>query len=197
MIRSMLAPPMALAAAVAAALGGALAPPSAPRPALPTVEVRDIQLAGIGQNIYNAVTPVVQTVVGDVSYVINFTPVIGRIIAAQVNIDYFQGIQPAVAATVNYAAAVLHNPLNFFPISGAYIQTLVNIGYNLVSAQLRFLGLNELPPRPAAGSAKAPGPRAAAAAAPRARAAASAGRAHPAAARTDRAAARRGADPAN
>jgi hypothetical protein len=147
--------------ALAVALGPAVMPSPAAAPAVPVVQVEAIQLAGIGQNIYNAITPVVQYAVGGVSYVINFLP-LGGIVAAQINIDYFQGIQPAVAATVNYAAAVLQDPLDFFPITRAYVNTLVDIQYNLVSAQLRFLGFNELPPRPAAG--RKSGARAAAAA---------------------------------
>lgn len=107
-------------------------------------------MAGIGQDIYNAITPVVQYVVGGVSYLINFVPVVGGITAAQINIGYFQGIQPAVAATVDYAAALVHDPLDFVPITRGYVDTLGGIGRDLVSAELRFLGFNELPPRPAA-----------------------------------------------
>nr|MCW1959854.1 hypothetical protein [Mycobacterium sp.] len=126
------------ALAVAAAPAVMPAPAAAPTP--PLVHVEAVQLAGIGQNIYNAITPIVQTVVGDVSYLINFIPLAGGIVAAQINIDYFQGIQPAIAATVDYAAALLHAPRDFFPITRAYVDTLVGIQYDLVSAQLRFLG---------------------------------------------------------
>ncbi len=157
---TLLVPTTALALSLGLALGPAVIPPPATAPAVPVVQVEAIQLAGIGQNIYNAITPVVQYAVGGVSYLINFLP-LGGIVAAQINIDYFQGIQPAVAATVDYAAAVLRDPLDFFPITKTYVNTLVGIQYNLVSAQLRFLGFNELPPRPAGSQAS--GPRVAAA----------------------------------
>ena len=142
--------------ALAVAAGPAIVAPEAPAPAVPLVQVEAIQLAGIGQNIYNAITPIVQTVVGDVSYLINFIPLVGGPTAAQINIGYFQGIQPTVAATVDYAAALLHAPLAFFPITRAYIDTLLGIGYDLVSAELRFLGFNELPPRPTGNQAPSP-----------------------------------------
>lgn len=143
--------------AMAVAVGPAVVPsPPAPS-AVPLVHVEAIQLAGIGQDVYNAVTPVVQYVVGGVSYLINSAPVVGGIVAAQINIDYFQGIQPAVAATVNYAAALVRDPSDFVPITRGYVDSLVEIQYDLVSAQLRFLGFSELPPRPASGGR--PGPR--------------------------------------
>ncbi len=149
--------------ALAVALGPAVVAPAVHAgPALPVVQVEAIQLAGIGQDIYNAITPVVQYVVGGVSYIVNFVPVLGWITAAQININYFQGIQPSVAATVNYAAALLHDPLDFFPITRGYADTLLGVGHDLVSAQLRFLGFGELPPRPTA-ALMAPGPRAPAA----------------------------------
>ncbi len=137
--------------ALAVALGPAVVPPPPTPTAVPVVHVESIALAGIGQDIYNAITPVVQYVVGGASYLINFVPVVGGIAAAQINIGYFQGIQPAVAATVDYAAALVHDPLDFFPITRGYVDTLGGIGRDLVSAELRFLGFNELPPRPAAG----------------------------------------------
>lgn len=148
--------------ALAVALGPAVVPAPSTPPAVPLVHVDAVQLAGIGQDIYNAVTPAVQYVVGGVSYLINFVPVVGAIAAAQINIDYYQGIQPAVAATVNYAAALVQDPLDFVPITRGYVDSLVGIQYDLVSAQLRFLGFSELPPRPASGGR--PGPRFAAAA---------------------------------
>jgi hypothetical protein len=138
---------------VAVGVGSVVAPaPEVVPMAVPTVQIHAVQLAGIGQNIYNAITPVVQYVVGGVSYLVNFTPLIGGPIAAQININYFQGIQPAVAATVDYGAALVHAPLDFVPITGAYVDDLVGIGYDLVSAELRFFGFQELPPRPAAAT---------------------------------------------
>jgi hypothetical protein len=147
---------------VAVGVGSVVAPaPEAAPMAVPTVQIHAVQLAGIGQNIYNAITPVVQYVVGGVSYLVNFTPLIGGPIAAQININYFQGIQPAVAATVDYGAALVHAPLDFVPITGAYVDDLVGIGYDLVSAELRFFGFQELPPRPAAAAPRPIAPAAA------------------------------------
>ena len=130
----------------------------------PVVYVHDIALAGIGQDIYNAITPVVQYVVGGGSYLINGIPIVGGPIAAQININYFQLVQPTVAATVNYLAGVVQDPLNLIPTTQAYGVTLYDIGYNYVSAQLRFLGLQPLPPLPPiAASVRAPRTPAAAA----------------------------------
>ena len=149
-VQSMLVPGMAVAAVgIVGAVPVIVAAPPAPQ--VPAPAIHAIQLAGIGQDIYNAITPVVQYVVGGTSYLVNFTPLIGGPIAAQININYFQGIQPAVAATVDYGAALVHDPLDFVPITGAYAEDLFGIGYDVVSAELRFFGLQELPPRPAAG----------------------------------------------
>ena len=142
---------MALATAAVLALGPSLAAPSAftgPTAAPLSVHIDDVQLAGIGQDIYYALTPWVQEAVGGVSYVINVTPLIGGPIAAQININYFQGIQPVIEATVDYLAGVVANPLNFFPITAAYGSALYDIGYNWVSAELMWIGLQPLPPLP-------------------------------------------------
>jgi len=160
--------PWAMSAAVMAgagvlALGPASTVPSAPV-SVPVVHVEDITLAGVGQDIYNAVTPAVQYVVGGGSYLINVIPIIGAPIAAQVNINYFQLIQPVVAATVNYLAGVVQDPVNVIPTTQAYGVTLYDIGYNYVSAQLRFLGLQPPAPLPPiAASVRAPRATAAAA----------------------------------
>ena len=149
-VQSMLVPGMAVAAVgIVGAVPAIVAAPPAPQVSAPAIHA--IQLASIGQDIYNAITPVVQYVVGGTSYLVNFTPLIGGPIAAQININYFQGIQPAVAATVDYGAALVHDPLDFVPITGAYAEDLFGIGYDVVSAELRFFGFQELPPRPAAG----------------------------------------------
>ncbi len=116
-------------------------------PAVPSVDVRtaDVELAGIGQDIYYAITPTVKYVVGGGSYLINFIPLIGGVIAAQININYFQGIQPVVEATVNYLAGVVQDPLNFVPTTAIYASTLYDIAYNWVSAELQWVGLSPLP----------------------------------------------------
>ena len=141
---------IALAAAAALALSPALVETQAlTQPAAPlSVHIDDVQLAGIGQDIYYALTPWVQEAVGGVSYIINVTPIIGAPIAAQININYFQGIQPVIEATVDYLAGVVANPLNFFPITAAYGSALYDIGYNWVSAELVWIGLQPLPPLP-------------------------------------------------
>lgn len=156
--RSLLIPGLALATAGAVALGPALVAPAAlsaaqPAAPLPAVHIENIALAGIGQDIYNAVTPYVQYVVGGVSYIVNFLPIIGAPIAAQININYFQGIQPIVAATVNYLAGVIQDPLNFIATTSAYATALFDIGYNWVSAEAVWIGLPPLPPLPAAAVA--------------------------------------------
>ena len=144
-------PAAAVSLAGAVALGPVMVTAPAtmpPRPALTAVHIDDIRLAGIGQDIYYAITPTVQYVVGGGSYLINFVPLVGGVIAAQININYFQGIQPVVEATVNALAGVVQNPLNIIGTLSAYGSTLYDIGYNWVSAELQWLGLAPLPPLP-------------------------------------------------
>lgn len=179
-IRSALVPAVAMATVGAVALSPVLvASGQSVLPAVPSIDVRtvDIELAGIGQDIYYSITPTVQYVVGGGSYLINFVPLIGGVIAAQININYFQGIQPVVEATVNYLAGVVQDPLNFGPTTAIYASTLYDIAYNWVSAQLQWVGLNPLPPLPPLPSSalpgeSAPGESAPAPTAPRAAAAA-------------------------
>jgi len=179
-IRSALVPAVAMATVGAVALSPVMvAPGQSVLPAVPSVDVRtaDIELAGIGQDIYYSITPTVQYVVGGGSYLINFIPLIGGVIAAQININYFQGIQPVVEATVNYLAGVVQDPLNFGPTTAIYASTLYDIAYNWVSAQLQWVGLNPLPllpslPSPASAGESAPGESAPAPTVPRAAAAA-------------------------
>ncbi len=156
-VRPLKLPGVALAAAGALTLAPALAAPAAVAPPAATAHVEDIRLAGIGQDIYYAITPVVQYAVGGVSYLINFVPLVGGLTAAQININYFQGIQPVVEATVNYLAAVVQDPLNFFPTTADYAGTVFDIGYNYVSAQLMFIGLDPLAPLPQGAATTRPG----------------------------------------
>ena len=179
-IRSALVPAVAMATVGAVALSPVMvAPGQSVLPAVPSIDVRtaDIELAGIGQDIYYSITPTVQYVVGGGSYLINFVPLIGGVIAAQININYFQGIQPVVEATVNYLAGVVQDPLNFGPTTAIYASTLYDIAYNWVSAELQWVGLNPLPPlpplpSPASVRESAPGESAPTPTAPRAAAAA-------------------------
>ena len=167
-IRSALVPAVAMATIGAVALSPVMAAPGqSVLPAVPSIDVRtaDVELAGIGQDIYYSITPTVQYVVGGGSYLINFVPLIGGVIAAQININYFQGIQPVVEATVNYLAGVVQDPLNFGPTTAIYASTLYDIAYNWVSAQLQWVGLNPLPllpplPSPASAGESAPAPTA-------------------------------------
>ena len=112
-VRPVIVPGLALAAAIIAVAPTVTAPQHVPLAAPPTVHVEELQLAGIGQDIYTAITTVVQQAVGGVSYIVNFIPLVGGLAAAQININYFQGIQPLIEATVNYAASIVQNPLNF------------------------------------------------------------------------------------
>jgi hypothetical protein len=174
-IRSALVPAVAMATVGAVALSPVMvAPGQSVLPAVPSIDVRtaDIELAGIGQDIYYSVTPTVKYVVGGGSYLINFIPLIGGVIAAQININYFQGIQPVVEATVNYLAGVVQDPLNFVPTTAIYASTLYDIAYNWVSAELQWVGLNPLPLLPPLPSSALAGESAPAPTAPRAAAAA-------------------------
>ena len=179
-IRSALVPAVAMATVGAVALSPVLvAPGQSVLPAVPSIDVRtaDVELAGIGQDIYYSITPTVQYVVGGGSYLVNFIPLIGGVIAAQININYFQGIQPVVEATVNYLAGVVQDPLNFGQTTAIYASTLYDIAYNWVSAELQWVGLNPLPPlpplpSPVSAGESAPGQSAPAPTAPRAAAAA-------------------------
>ncbi len=152
--RSLGLTPVALAAAGMVALGPAVVSPPAPPPALPVMHVGEIALAGIGQDIYQAVSFWVREAVGGVSYLVNFIPIIGGPIAAQININYFQGIQPVVEATVNYLAALVQDPFDFPAATSAYGGALYDIGYNWVSAELMFFGLQPLPPLPQGAAAR-------------------------------------------
>jgi hypothetical protein len=179
-IRSALVPAVAMATVGAVSLSPVLvAPGQSVLPAVPSIDVRtaDVELAGIGQDIYYSITPTVQYVVGGGSYLVNFIPLIGGVIAAQININYFQGIQPVVEATVNYLAGVVQDPLNFGQTTAIYASTLYDIAYNWVSAELQWVGLNPLPPlpplpSPVSAGESAPGQSAPAPTAPRAAAAA-------------------------
>lgn len=158
MVRGSVRPLLASTVALAATGVVAIAPVQAPMPSvLPAVHIENVQLAGIGQDIYNAITPYVQYAVGGVSYIVNFLPVIGAPIAAQININYFQGIQPVIAATVNYLAGVVQNPLNVIATTAAYGAALYDIAYNWVSAEAVWIGLPPLPPLPSAAAVTPPG----------------------------------------
>lgn len=169
-VRSLLFPAVAVAAAGTVSLSPVLvvAPGHSALTAASNIGVRtaDVALAGIGQDIYYAITPTVKYVVGGISYIINVVPIIGGLIAAQININYFQGIQPIVEATVNALAGVVQDPFAIVATLTTYATTLYDIGYNWISAELQWAGLAPLHPLPSASVGEsAPRPAAARAAA--------------------------------
>ena len=147
-VRSLLVPSVALAATSSIALGSMLAAPPAvtlARPAVqvPAVHIEDIQLAGIGQDIYYAIQPWVQYGVELAQWATAWIPPV----SSQIGILYFDGIQPVVEATVNALAGVVQNPFNIVGVLSAYGATLGVIGYNFVAAEAAWLGF-PLPPLP-------------------------------------------------
>lgn len=175
-VRSLLVPSVALAATSSIALGSMLAAPPAvtlarPVVQVPAVHIEDIQLAGIGQDIYYAIQPWVQYGVELAQWATVWIPPV----SSQIGILYFDGIQPVVEATVNALAGVVQNPFNIIGVLSAYGATLGVIGYNFVAAEAAWLGfplppLPPLPPlasvsrssAPSATARSARGPRAAA-----------------------------------
>ena len=151
--RSFLIPGVALATAGAMALTPAMttAPTSAPAlsaAAVPAIHIEEIQLAGIGREIYDSITNFVQYTVSSAEFWIDLIPLIGPPLADQLNINYFEGIQPLIAATVYFISDVIANPLNFLQLAVDYGSNVFYTGYNWVSAQLEFIGLPGLAPIP-------------------------------------------------
>ena len=165
--RSLLVPGLALATAGAVALTPIMVAPAPtaapPAVALPTLHVENVQLTGIGRDIYNTITPYVQYGVDSAAYWVNFIPLIGPPIADQIDINYFALIQPAIAATVYYASDLVANIFAFPILTSNYVANLGYIGYNWASAQAQFFGLPPLPPIPGPPPLAATGPRSAAA----------------------------------
>lgn len=201
--RSFLIPGLALATAGTMALTPAMttAPVAAPAlPAVPSIHVEEIVLAGIGRDIYNEITDFVQYTVSSAQFWIDLIPVVGPPLAEQLGILYFQGLQPMIADTVYYASDLIADPWNVVPLTFAYGSNVFYNGYTFVSAEAQAFGLPGLPPIPSPpplASVKAPSRGAAAAvaevAAPEVAASAVRGRAARAAASTARPAAARAA----
>ena len=149
--RPLLVPGIALATAGVVALGPAVvAPPalSVAQPQIPVVQMHDVQLAGIGQDVYQAITAWVQYGVELVQYGASLIPFIGGPIAAQIDIIYFDTIQPAVQDTVNFLASVVQNPFNLIGETSQYLGQLYGLAYNFVASELAFFGFPFLPPLP-------------------------------------------------
>ena len=139
-VRSLLVPAVAVATAGAVALGPALvAPPAltvaAPSAQVPSVHIEDIQLAGIGVDIYQAIQPWVAYGVEWAQFATAWLPAVSD----QIGILYYDGSFPLVSTTVYALADVVSNPLNFFGILGNYGAALGVIGYNFVAAELSWL----------------------------------------------------------
>ena len=151
--RSFLIPGVALATAGAMALTPVMttaptAAPALPAAAVPSIHIEEIQLAGIGREIYDSITNFVQYTVSSAEFWIDLIPLIGPPLADQLYINYFEGIQPLIAATVYVISDVIADPFNFLPLAVAYGENLFYTGYNWFSAQLQFFGLPGLAPIP-------------------------------------------------
>ncbi len=157
--RPLLVPAVALATAGAVALGPTVVAPPAltvAHSAVPAVQMHDVQLAGIGQDVYQFVTEWVQYGVDLVQYGVGLIPFIGGPLAAQIEIIYFDTIQPAVQDTVNYLASVVQNPFNLIGETASYLNQLYGLAYNFVAAELAFFGFPILPPLPPIAASVSP-----------------------------------------
>ena len=150
--RSTLFPGVALAAVGAVAAGSIfVAPPAMTLPRaefhVPTVHIEDIQLAGLGQDIYAGINRWVVFGVQAVQGLLWWVPIIGAPIYSQIGVIYFDGIQPLVEVTVDGLASVVQNPLNLIGEITAYVGALSSTIYTFISAELSWLGLPGLPPQ--------------------------------------------------
>ena len=128
-----------------------LAPPAV---AAPSVHIEDIQLAGIGQDIYYAIQPWVAYGFELAQWSVAWIPPL----SSQIGILYFAGIQPVVEATVNALAGIVQNPFNIIGTLSAYGATLGVIGYNFFAAEAAWFGfpLPPLPPLSSVSGSSAP-----------------------------------------
>ena len=162
--RSLLVPGMAVATAGVLALAPSVVAPApttlaAPPADVPMVQIQDIQLAGIGRDIYDEITTFVQYTVSSAQYWIALVPVIGPPLADQVGINYFGLIQPVIANTVYVISDIIADPFNLIAFGATYFSQLGYIGYNWASDQAQFFGLPPFLPIPAPpplASVKAP-----------------------------------------
>jgi hypothetical protein len=114
---------------------------------VPTVHIEDIQLAGLGQDIYAGINRWVVFGVQAVQGLLWWVPIIGAPIYSQIGVIYFDGIQPLVEVTVDGLASVVQNPLNLIGEITAYVGALSSTIYKFISAELSWLGLPGLPPQ--------------------------------------------------
>ena len=144
-MRSVLFPGVALVTVGAVALGPALtAPPVAsvaPIVQIPAVYVADIALAGIGRDIYDSLSATVQGLVQWAQFAVGLIPFLGGGIRAQIEINYFDLIQPLIANTVYALSDIVADPLGILTTVGAYISNQVYVGYSWVTDQIAFFGL--------------------------------------------------------
>ena len=170
--RSLFTPGIALATAGVVALAPGLVPPrgatsAQPTPELAVLYVEDLQLAGVGRDIYDSVTEFVQYLVESAQFWIDLIPDIGPPLAQQVGINYFTFLQPVIANTVYYISDLIADPASFVQLTVNYGSNLFYVGYNWVSAQAQYFGLPGLTPIPQPTPlAAVPAPEAPALAAP-------------------------------
>jgi hypothetical protein len=144
--------------------------------AVPAVYIADVQLAGIGRDIYNSASAVVQGLVQWAQWAVGIIPFLGSGIAGQINLIYADLIQPLIGNTVYALSDIIANPLGLLTTAGSYISNQVYIGYTFVASEIRFFGLPPIlgplpkpPPLASVGDSRArpvasrsAGPRAAA-----------------------------------
>lgn len=144
-MRSVLSPGVALVTVGAIALAPALTAPPAPSVApivqIPAVYVADIALAGIGRDIYDSLSATVQGLVQWAQFAVGIIPFLGGGIRAQIEINYFDLIQPLIANTVYALSDIVADPLGILTTVGAYISNQVYVGYSWVTDQIAFFGL--------------------------------------------------------
>ena len=143
-IRSLLIPGVAVAVVGAVAWGPVLAAPvMVPDPAvqIPTVSIAEIQLAGIGRDIYNSLSATVRGWVQWAEFVIGIVPFVGGPIAAQINLIHTGLIQPLIADTVYAVSNFIADPFSLPSLVGAYLSNVVYTGYTFVTSEIRLFGL--------------------------------------------------------
>jgi len=144
-IRAVLMPGVALATVGALALAPTPVAPTAspvqPHVAVPAVYIADVQLAGIGRDIYNSTSAVVQGLVQWAQWAVGIIPFLGSGIAGQIDLIYAELIQPLIGNTVYALSDIIANPLGLLTTAGSYISNQVYIGYTFVASEIRFFGL--------------------------------------------------------